>query len=89
MRRATRFCLMTGLLVMLGGVSCATPDPGPKVGWANGANPTADLEQDRAACLDDAAAAEPTAKRFDAVAKGSRFMRCMNGRGWHQVAVDS
>lgn len=89
MRRATRFCLMAGLLVVLGGASCATPSPGPEVGWENGANPDADLERDRAACLGAAAAAAPTTKRFDSVARGSRFMRCMNSRGWHQVAVDS
>lgn len=69
--------------------ACSTPAPPPEVHWAKEGAAPAELEVDREACMRHAAGATAEAKRFDYVAKGSSFLRCMTEKGWRQVAADS
>ncbi len=69
--------------------ACSTPAPPPEVHWAKDGAGDAELEADISECTRRAAGATADARRFDHVAKGSSFMRCMTENGWRQVAADS
>ena len=77
-------CVLCGLVA-----ACSTPAPPPEVRWAKPGAADAELEVDQQACMREAAGETAPAKRFDHIAKGSSFMRCMTEKGWRQVATDS
>jgi hypothetical protein len=57
--------------------------------WEKQGATEAQLEADRRICLNQAAGTSAGNRRFDHVARGSAFMRCMQERGWRQVPADS
>ena len=69
--------------------ACSTAPPPTEVRWAKEGAAASELEADQNACMREAAGATAPAKRFDHIAKGSSFMRCMTEKGWRQVAADS
>lgn len=78
-----------GVLAAAGVISCATPAAPPEVAWTNEATGNAGFEQDRDGCHQSAADTESNSGRFDSVARGAVFMRCMTDRGWRQVPAGS
>jgi hypothetical protein len=69
-------------------VACSTPAPEPEIRWARAGASAEELATERAACLEEATGATAANKRFDHIAKGSAFMRCMTERGWRQERAD-
>ena len=67
--------------------ACSNPSP-PAVKWHKDGASEQDLVADREACFDEAAQVRGETRRFDHIAKGSHFMRCMTERGWRQVPAD-
>lgn len=67
--------------------ACSNPAP-PAVKWHKDGATEEDLIADRNACFDEAAQVRGETRRFDHVARGSHFMRCMTERGWRQVPAD-
>jgi hypothetical protein len=76
-------------LMALGWMACSIPAPPPEVHWERDGARDGELEADISACQQEAAGTRAESKRFEHVAKGSAFMRCMTDRGWRQVAGES
>ena len=86
--RVNARCLLVAVVSSVA-MSCAHPAAPPEVEWVHEGPEAADLERDREACKQRAAGTGTVSKRFDPVARGSVFMRCMNARGWRQAASGS
>lgn len=89
MRFVTIIRIAPSVLAAAGVISCATPSAPPEVVWTNEAMGDAGFEQDRDGCYQRAANTESNSGRFDSVARGTVFMRCMTERGWRQVPAGS
>ena len=81
-----RSWLGLGLVVGVA-AACSSPPP-PEAIWVKQGAGEAELATDEDACLREAADLQGAQKRFDHVARGSAFMRCMTARGWRQEASD-
>jgi len=74
------------LMIVLFLVACET-SPRPTLRWVKPGGSAADLEAARTACEDEAMKPQLGVEGDGLQAQGRAniFMRCMNGRGWHQV----
>ena len=75
-----------GLLAAAVTLACSTPSA-PEAVWVKEGASEEDLQAAQDACLQEAVDVHGDQRRFDHVARGSAFMRCMTERGWRQEAA--
>ena len=88
-RSNSRVGMGSTLAVLALSLACSAPPPPGEAKWVKDGAGEAELEADRNTCFQAAAGVKGESKRFDHIARGTAFARCMTDRGWRQVAADS